>query len=127
MKKKEKKKKEKEKQSFKKIKKEKEDIILDPLKFKNETGMYELIAVLTHRGRMADSGHYVSWVKQGSDEWLKFDDDKLSIVNDEEIKKLSGKGGADWHIAYLCIYQSKNVDVIELEKIQKELQNLKKE
>lgn len=80
--------------------------------------MYELIAVLTHRGRMADSGHYVSWVKQGSgyiyfynndfliffiklDEWLKFDDDKLSIVNDEEIKKLSGKGGADWHIAYL--------------------------
>ena len=28
------------------------------------TGRYELAAVLTHKGRSADSGHYVSWVKQ---------------------------------------------------------------
>lgn len=27
-------------------------------------GKYELIGVLTHKGRSADSGHYVSWVKQ---------------------------------------------------------------
>jgi ubiquitin C-terminal hydrolase len=32
--------------------------------FVNETGMYELFAVLTHKGRMADSGHYVAWVKE---------------------------------------------------------------
>ncbi len=29
-----------------------------------DTGMYELAAVLTHKGRSADSGHYVAWVKQ---------------------------------------------------------------
>ena len=28
------------------------------------TGKYDLVAVLTHKGRSADSGHYVSWVKQ---------------------------------------------------------------
>lgn len=27
-----------------------------------ETGNYELVAVLTHKGRSADSGHYVAWV-----------------------------------------------------------------
>jgi hypothetical protein len=37
----------------------------------------------------------------GTDKWLKYDDDKVSFVNDEEIKKLSGKGGGDWHMAYL--------------------------
>lgn len=28
------------------------------------TGVYDLVAVLTHKGRSADSGHYVGWVKQ---------------------------------------------------------------
>jgi hypothetical protein len=31
-------------------------------------------------------------------------------VNDEEIKKLSGKGGSDWHTAYLCFYRSKKME-----------------
>lgn len=30
------------------------------------TGIYDLVAVLTHKGRSADSGHYVAWVKQES-------------------------------------------------------------
>lgn len=30
----------------------------------NQTGFYELVSVLTHKGRSADSGHYVAWVKQ---------------------------------------------------------------
>jgi len=84
------------------------DAQLDPSCFVNNSGLYELSAVLTHKGRMADSGHYVAWVKQQDDIWLKFDDDKVNVVNDEEIKKLSGKGGGDWHMAYLCLYQSKN-------------------
>lgn len=32
------------------------------------TGFYDLVAVLTHKGRSADSGHYVAWVKQESGE-----------------------------------------------------------
>jgi len=79
-----------------------------PLSLVNDSGKYELIAVLTHKGRSADSGHYIAWVKQEDDKWLKFDDDRVSIVNTEEITKLNGKGGADWNIAYLCLYRTYN-------------------
>jgi Ubiquitin carboxyl-terminal hydrolase len=39
-------------------------------------GRYDLTAVLTHKGRSADSGHYVAWVKQPDGKWIQFDDDK---------------------------------------------------
>jgi uncharacterized UBP type Zn finger protein len=29
-----------------------------------DTGNYELVAVVTHKGRSADGGHYVGWVHQ---------------------------------------------------------------
>ena len=29
----------------------------------NNSGFYELLAVLTHRGRSSSSGHYLGWVK----------------------------------------------------------------
>jgi ubiquitin carboxyl-terminal hydrolase 14 len=35
------------------------------------TGVYDLVAVLTHKGRSADSGHYVAWVKQESGQFSK--------------------------------------------------------
>jgi len=82
------------------------DISIDPSKMINDTGRYELFAVLTHKGYAADGGHYVAWVKEKGDQWLKFDDDKVSSANVEEIKKLSGKGGGDWHMAYLCMYRT---------------------
>ena len=28
------------------------------------------MAVLTHKGRSADSGHYVAWVKQDDGQWV---------------------------------------------------------
>ncbi|ORX90326.1 cysteine proteinase [Basidiobolus meristosporus CBS 931.73] len=74
----------------------------------NPSGQYELCAVLTHMGRTADSGHYIAWVKKAdSDDWLKYDDDKVSIVKQDEITKLDG--GGDWHIAYICLYRSKKL------------------
>ncbi|KAI4386972.1 hypothetical protein MLD38_004843 [Melastoma candidum] len=46
-----------------------------PLKKEKQlTGIYSLVAVLTHKGRSADSGHYVAWVKQYSGKWIEFDD-----------------------------------------------------
>jgi len=68
-----------------------------------ETGNYELVAVLTHKGRTSDSGHYVGWVHAKGDEWLKYDDDIVSVVKTEEILAL--RGGGDWHMAYYCIYR----------------------
>lgn len=71
------------------------------------TGLYELHSVLTHKGRSADSGHYMSYVRQapGSDMWFKYDDDKVSEVGTPEILRL--KGGGDCDMAYLCFYRCK--------------------
>jgi ubiquitin carboxyl-terminal hydrolase 14 len=68
-----------------------------------ETGNYELIAVLTHKGRTSDSGHYVGWVHARGDDWYKYDDDVVTIVKAEDIMAL--RGGGDWHMAYYCIYR----------------------
>lgn len=94
-----------------------------PLLLENETGMYELQAVVTHRGRVADSGHYVAWVKHPSGmyrcattiapqlsepdltpahartyvgQWLLFDDDTVTPVPVEDIRSLTGAGGGTW-------------------------------
>ena len=37
---------------------EKKELVL-----KNDTGLYDLVAVVSHRGRSAEGGHYVAWVK----------------------------------------------------------------
>ncbi|XP_040209978.1 ubiquitin carboxyl-terminal hydrolase 14 [Rana temporaria] len=77
----------------------------------NNCGFYELQAVLTHQGRSSSSGHYVSWVKRKQDEWIKFDDDKVSIVSPEDILRLSG--GGDWHIAYVLLYGPRRIAASE--------------
>lgn len=73
------------------------------------TGRYELIGVLTHKGRSADSGHYVSWTKHHSTDgqWVQFDDDKMILRKDEEVLALSG--GGDWHMAYLLLFKAQKV------------------
>ena len=68
-----------------------------------DTGNYELIAVVTHKGRSADGGHYVGWVHQQGDTWLCFDDDIVTTVKTDDILAL--RGGGDWHTAYLAIYR----------------------
>ncbi|XP_030068781.1 ubiquitin carboxyl-terminal hydrolase 14 isoform X2 [Microcaecilia unicolor] len=77
----------------------------------SNSGYYELQAVLTHQGRSSSSGHYVSWVRRQQDEWIKFDDDKVSTVTPEDILRLSG--GGDWHIAYVLLYGPRRVEVVE--------------
>lgn len=76
---------------------DKQDVVRHPYSFaddkgSNNSGYYELQAVLTHKGRSSSSGHYVAWVKRKEDEWFKCDDDIVSVVTSEEILKLSGGG-----------------------------------
>ena len=70
------------------------------------SGIYELFGVVTHKGRDADSGHYIGWVRQaeGSDTWWRFDDDVVTEVLTAEIMAL--RGGGDWHTAYLNFYRA---------------------
>ena len=40
-----------------------------------DTGNYHLVGVVTHKGRSADSGHYVGWTHKSGDTWVQYDDD----------------------------------------------------
>ncbi|CAA6672822.1 unnamed protein product [Spirodela intermedia] len=73
------------------------------------TGIYDLVAVLTHKGRSVDSGHYVAWAKQENGKWVEFDDDSPVPQREEDITKLSG--GGDWHMAYLCMYKARVAEI----------------
>eukprot|EP00586_Coscinodiscus_wailesii_P002271 CAMPEP_0172492016 /NCGR_PEP_ID=MMETSP1066-20121228/22983_1 /TAXON_ID=671091 /ORGANISM="Coscinodiscus wailesii, Strain CCMP2513" /LENGTH=321 /DNA_ID=CAMNT_0013261375 /DNA_START=43 /DNA_END=1008 /DNA_ORIENTATION=+ len=98
----------------------------------NFQGIYELFAVVTHKGRNADGGHYMGWVKSEhqsdpdeekeeeeekllpgkkkkkqphQEDWFVFDDDEVSPCKTEDVLKL--KGGGDWHMSYLNFYRAK--------------------
>lgn len=67
-------------------------------------GKYELFAVVTHKGRDSDGGHYMGWVRQSGDNWCVFDDDEVSPCKTEDILQL--KGGGDHDMAYLNFYRA---------------------
>ncbi|KAF8192747.1 cysteine proteinase [Mycena galopus ATCC 62051] len=82
------------------------------------SGLYELVAIVTHKGAAADAGHYIGFVKksvfhpptlgeeQESDEdWYKFDDDKVSVFPKDKLTTLDG-GGED-SAAYVLLYKTK--------------------
>lgn len=85
-----------------------------PFSFENDTGsnnsgFYELNAVLTHKGRSANSGHYVGWSKDSkTNQWYMYDDDTVTKVSEEDILKLSG--GGDWHTAYVLFYGPRKLE-----------------
>lgn len=85
----------------------------------NTTGMYELVAIVTHKGASADGGHYVGWSRRPAPtegdpedpdkaEWFRFDDDRVSVVTRDKITALDG-GGED-HTAYILLYASKKLE-----------------
>ncbi|XP_018496806.1 ubiquitin carboxyl-terminal hydrolase 14 [Galendromus occidentalis] len=67
----------------------------------NNSGFYQLQAILTHKGRSSSSGHYVGWIRRGK-EWFKCDDETVTPIHEDDIMKLSG--GGDWHVAYVLLY-----------------------
>ena len=82
-----------------------------------DTGKYHLVAVLTHKGRYADSGHYVGWAYHKQNTWLKFDDDVVTTVKAQDSMAL--RGGGDWHTAYICLYRKLQVvPKVESPKVQ---------
>jgi ubiquitin C-terminal hydrolase len=38
--------------------------------------------LLMYTGRAADSGHYISYVKRETGEWVCFDDDKITVIKE---------------------------------------------
>ena len=80
---------------------------VDPLEGTRFTGFYDLTAVLTHKGRSADSGHYVSWVKRDDGSWTEFDDEKPIPRTEEDVLAL--KGGGDHHMSYIMCYKARKI------------------
>jgi len=104
---------------------ESNDVIIGPGLPEEFQGKYELFAIVTHKGRDADGGHYMGWVKaenqdhaegegksskiadtdEDNEDWFVFDDDEVSPCKTEDVLKL--KGGGDWHMSYLNFYRAK--------------------
>jgi len=76
----------------------------------NVSGLYDLIGIVAHKGSSADGGHYMSWAKCVGKEnsWFKFDDAKVSVVDDNSVLGL--EGGGEGPVAYLLLYQQKRFD-----------------
>jgi ubiquitin carboxyl-terminal hydrolase 14 len=83
----------------------------------NQSGIYELRAVVTHQGASADSGHYTAYVKKtapkdpatgkvGEEDgkWWWFNDDKVSEVTADKIDALAG--GGESHSALILLYKA---------------------
>eukprot|EP01084_Bolivina_argentea_P093442 168054_1 len=68
------------------------------------TGFYELCGIITHKGRSANSGHYIGYSKDSArNKWLKYDDEDVTEINIDDIKQLYG--GGDHQMAFLCIFR----------------------
>ena len=95
------------------------------------TGVYELVAIVSHQGRTSDGGHYVGWtkrarrpdadapppkkingnVKSDEDAWVKFDDETVSETTWTAMTETGGMLGglADSQMAYLLFYAKTTV------------------
>ena len=87
-------------EEFKEIWKKKEVYLEEGL----ETGMYEMRAVVTHLGPSITSGHYMAWVKETEEEWMKFDDDNAYLQPEQKVLELRG-GQSNLEIAYVMLYR----------------------
>jgi ubiquitin carboxyl-terminal hydrolase 14 len=84
----------------------------------NNSGYYELQAILTHKGRSSNSGHYVAWTKQKDNLWIECNDDDIRPIHEDDIMKLSG--GGHWHTAYLLLYGPRKLPMLEKEEKKEE-------
>ena len=72
------------------------------------SGKYELLAVVSHKGRSSNSGHYMAWTKQAATgKWVCFDDEHPSECAWEDVEHLAG--GGDYHMGYLLMFRASGV------------------
>ena len=66
-----------------------------------DCGGYELVSFVNHDGKFASSGHYVATKKSDQEEWVRLNDDKVSVV-----PGAAAKGACER--AYIYILKKKN-------------------
>ncbi|XP_011643661.1 ubiquitin carboxyl-terminal hydrolase 48-like isoform X2 [Pogonomyrmex barbatus] len=85
-----------------------------------QTHLYSLVAVLSHKGPSAHSGHYIANICNSSGEWYQFSDDKVEKmqnkriedgVNDKSMKRgRVPKGFLSSNTAYMLVYKKLTAD-----------------
>ncbi|XP_070155965.1 ubiquitin carboxyl-terminal hydrolase 48 isoform X1 [Polyergus mexicanus] len=87
-----------------------------------QTHLYNLVAVLSHKGPSAHSGHYIANICNSSGEWYQFSDDKVEKmqnkriedgVNDNVKPMKRGrvpKGFLSSNTAYMLVYKKSTTD-----------------
>jgi ubiquitin carboxyl-terminal hydrolase 14 len=75
----------------------------------NPTGLYQLSAVITHQGPNADGGHYQCFSRNDQEEgkWFRFNDDKVTIVDQTKIEQLAG--GGEFDSALILLYKAASI------------------
>lgn len=71
---------------------------------------YDLVGIVMHNGD-AGFGHYYSYIKDrdGSDNWINFNDTMLDYFNPNDIKRnCYGGYGEELHSAYILFYQKRS-------------------
>ncbi|XP_067214471.1 ubiquitin carboxyl-terminal hydrolase 48-like isoform X2 [Linepithema humile] len=88
----------------------------------SQTHLYSLVAVLSHKGPSAHSGHYIANICNSSGEWYQFSDDKVEkmqtkriedAVNDNAKPMKRGrvpKGFLSSNTAYMLVYKNLTTD-----------------
>ena len=56
-----------------------------------------------------------------SGDWAKLDDDKVSLVKEDQILKLSG--GGDWHVAYILLYGPRRLEKLQEPEVSQEIES----
>ncbi|KAK0342567.1 deubiquitinating enzyme, partial [Friedmanniomyces endolithicus] len=92
----------------------------------NQTGLYELRALVTHQGSSADSGHYTAYVKKTAPKvggvedgkWWWFNDEKVQEVSAEKIETLAG--GGETHSALILLYRAVELPTMEKPDVEME-------
>ena len=45
---------------------------------------YELYAMIIHQGYSSANGHYYAIIRQSTGQWIKFDDEKITLIEENE-------------------------------------------
>ena len=61
------------------------DLDLSEFHLNGDKSNYKLYAVLVHKGKSTNSGHYFSYVKISDDKWIKMDDSNVVNANKYEV------------------------------------------
>jgi len=59
---------------------------------------YKLISIVCHQGSKTMSGHYHSYTRQATEDWIRIDDQKVDLVPEKEVLN-------EQQNAYLLMYE----------------------